>query len=193
MDAGGISASEAVRHERVVEQSHTETCHTGGQDRPSEPTSSGEVYHAASYKGQPCVWAASGLSAGEERWCRRGEADKEREEYELARTEGCTTISRYVAEGTVIRNCAEVLAILIRLRQFCCHHDLLGKTTTHTGVVAVTPAELRERLIELRLVLGSGSDECAVCLDSLPALHHIAEVLCTRAGVPSVQIPDQVQ
>uniref|UniRef100_A0A4W5K971 Helicase like transcription factor n=1 Tax=Hucho hucho TaxID=62062 RepID=A0A4W5K971_9TELE len=107
---------------------------------------------------------------------------KEREEYELARTEGRTTISRYVAEGTVLRNYADVLAILVRLRQFCCHPDLLGKTTTHTGVVAVTPAELRERLIvKLKLVLGTGSDEeCAVCLDSvrLPVITHCAHVYC---------------
>ncbi|XP_041714879.1 helicase-like transcription factor [Coregonus clupeaformis] len=107
---------------------------------------------------------------------------KEREEYELARTEGRTTISRYVAEGTVLRNYADVLAILVRLRQFCCHPDLLGKTTTYTGVVAVTPAELRERLIvKLRLVLGTGSDEeCAVCLDSvrLPVITHCAHVYC---------------
>ncbi|XP_021431960.2 helicase-like transcription factor isoform X2 [Oncorhynchus mykiss] len=107
---------------------------------------------------------------------------KEREEYELARTEGRTTISRYVAEGTVLRNYADVLAILVRLRQFCCHPGLLGKTTTHTGVVAVTPAELRERLImKLRLVLGTGSDEeCAVCLDSvrLPVITHCAHVYC---------------
>uniref|UniRef100_A0A4W5KQX9 Helicase like transcription factor n=1 Tax=Hucho hucho TaxID=62062 RepID=A0A4W5KQX9_9TELE len=104
---------------------------------------------------------------------------KEREEYELARTEGRTTISRYVAEGTVLRNYADVLAILVRLRQFCCHPDLLGKTTTHT---AVTPAELRERLIvKLKLVLGTGSDEeCAVCLDSvrLPVITHCAHVYC---------------
>ncbi|XP_035657108.1 helicase-like transcription factor isoform X2 [Oncorhynchus keta] len=107
---------------------------------------------------------------------------KEREEYELARTEGRTTISRYVAEGTVLRNYADVLAILVRLRQFCCHPGLLGKTTTHTGVVAVTPAELREGLImKLRLVLGTGSDEeCAVCLDSvrLPVITHCAHVYC---------------
>lgn len=107
---------------------------------------------------------------------------KEREEYELARTEGRTTISRYVAEGTVLRNYADVLAILVRLRQFCCHPDLLGKTTTHTGVVAATPAELRERLIvKLRLVLGTGSDEeCAVCLNSvrLPVITHCAHVYC---------------
>uniref|UniRef100_A0A8C7F806 Helicase like transcription factor n=1 Tax=Oncorhynchus kisutch TaxID=8019 RepID=A0A8C7F806_ONCKI len=107
---------------------------------------------------------------------------KEREEYELAHTEGRTTISRYVAEGTVLRNYADVLAILVRLRQFCCHPGLLGKTTTHTGVVAVTPAELRERLImKLRLVLGTGSDEeCAVCLDSvrLPVITHCAHVYC---------------
>lgn len=105
----------------------------------------------------------------------------EREEYELARTEGRKTIGRYVAEGTVLRNYADVLAILMRLRQHCCHPDLLAKTSSDLGGAA-TPAELRERLIEkLRLVLASGSDEeCSVCLDSvqLPVITHCAHVYC---------------
>ncbi|XP_070776033.1 helicase-like transcription factor [Enoplosus armatus] len=105
----------------------------------------------------------------------------EREEYELARNEGRNTISRYVAEGTVLRNYADVLAILMRLRQLCCHPDLLAKTSSDLGAAA-TPAELRERLIEkLRLVLASGSDEeCSVCLDSvrLPVITHCAHVYC---------------
>lgn len=105
----------------------------------------------------------------------------EREEYELACTEGKNTIGRYVAEGTVLRNYADVLAILMRLRQHCCHPDLLAKMSSDLGAAA-TPAELRERLIEkLRLVLASGSDEeCSVCLDSvrLPVITHCAHVYC---------------
>uniref|UniRef100_A0A7N6A577 Helicase-like transcription factor n=1 Tax=Anabas testudineus TaxID=64144 RepID=A0A7N6A577_ANATE len=102
----------------------------------------------------------------------------EREEYELARNEGRNTIGRYVSEGTVLSNYAHVLAILMRLRQLCCHPDLLAKTSTDLA----TPAELRERLIEkLRMVLASGSDEeCSVCLESvrLPVITHCAHVYC---------------
>ncbi|XP_035529657.1 helicase-like transcription factor [Morone saxatilis] len=108
-------------------------------------------------------------------------SQSEREEYELARNEGKNTIGRYVAEGTVLRNYADVLAILMRLRQYCCHPDLLAKTSSDLGAAA-TPAELRERLIEkLRLVLASGSDEeCSVCLDSvrLPVITRCAHVYC---------------
>ncbi|XP_061700435.1 helicase-like transcription factor isoform X2 [Syngnathoides biaculeatus] len=105
----------------------------------------------------------------------------EREEYELAREEGRHTIGRYVAEGTVLRNYADVLSILMRLRQYCCHPDLLASNTGDAGL-ATTPAELRERLVEkLRVVLASGSDEeCSVCLDSvrLPVITHCAHVYC---------------
>ncbi|KAM9842904.1 helicase-like transcription factor [Aulostomus maculatus] len=108
-------------------------------------------------------------------------SQSEREEYQLARNEGRNIISRYVAEGTVLRNYADVLVILMRLRQHCCHPDLLAKTSTDLGTAA-TPAELREHLIEkLRLVLASGSDEeCSVCLDSvrLPVITHCAHVYC---------------
>ncbi|XP_076013892.1 helicase-like transcription factor [Genypterus blacodes] len=105
----------------------------------------------------------------------------EREEYELARKEGQNTIGRYMAEGTVLRNYADVLAILMRLRQHCCHPDLHAKKSSDLGAAA-TPAELREHLMEkLRLVLASGSDEeCSVCLDSvrLPVITHCAHVYC---------------
>ncbi|XP_070698895.1 helicase-like transcription factor [Pempheris klunzingeri] len=108
-------------------------------------------------------------------------SQSEREEYELARNEGRNTIGRYVAEGSILRNYADVLAILMRLRQHCCHPDLMAKTSSDLGAAA-TPAELRERLIEkLRLVLASGSDEeCSVCLDSvrLPVITHCAHVYC---------------
>ncbi|XP_037551513.1 helicase-like transcription factor [Nematolebias whitei] len=108
-------------------------------------------------------------------------SQQEREEYELARNEGRRTVGRYVAEGSVLKNYADVLSILMRLRQHCCHPDLLPKTPSDLGTAA-TPAELRQRLIEkLRMVLSSGSDEeCSVCLDSvrLPVITHCAHVYC---------------
>uniref|UniRef100_A0AAQ6AA17 Helicase-like transcription factor n=1 Tax=Amphiprion ocellaris TaxID=80972 RepID=A0AAQ6AA17_AMPOC len=121
-------------------------------------------------------------------------SQSEREEYERARKEGKNIIKRYVAEGTVLRNYADVLAILMRLRQHCCHPDLLAKIPSELGAAA-TPAELRERLIEkLRLVLASGSDEeCSVCLDSvrLPVITHCAHVYC-RPCIAQVISTEQV-
>lgn len=88
----------------------------------------------------------------------------EREQYELARREGrdtigrsapewtsttimrlfccrrtalnrlCFWLCRYVAEGTVMTNYADVLSILMRLRQHCCHPDLLGKVSDNPGM-----------------------------------------------------------
>uniref|UniRef100_H3DQ38 Helicase like transcription factor n=1 Tax=Tetraodon nigroviridis TaxID=99883 RepID=H3DQ38_TETNG len=109
----------------------------------------------------------------------------EREEYELARTEGRNTIRRYVAEGNILRSYADVLVILMKLRQLCCHPDLLAKTSadlSNLQCMSATPAEMRERLIEkLRVVLSSGSDEeCSVCLDSvrLPVITRCAHIYC---------------
>lgn len=108
-------------------------------------------------------------------------SQQEREEYELARNEGRRAIGRYVAEGSVMKNYADVLVILMRLRQHCCHPDLIGKISSDSASTD-TPAELRQRLIDkLRLVLASGSDEeCSVCLDSirLPVITYCAHVYC---------------
>lgn len=43
-------------------------------------------------------------------------------------------VHRYVAEGTILRNYADVLAILMRLRQHCCHPDLSAKTSSDLGI-----------------------------------------------------------
>lgn len=107
-------------------------------------------------------------------------SEEEREEYEQAKTEGRNIIGSYFQEGTVMTNYADVLAILVRLRQYCCHPSLVGKYTG--GGDPVTPSELRERLInKITLVLNSGSDEeCAICLDSLrqPVITYCAHVFC---------------
>uniref|UniRef100_A0A671P3Y2 Helicase-like transcription factor n=1 Tax=Sinocyclocheilus anshuiensis TaxID=1608454 RepID=A0A671P3Y2_9TELE len=107
-------------------------------------------------------------------------SEEEREEYEQVRKEGRKVIGRYFEEGTIMTNYADVLAILVRLRQYCCHPGLVGK---YTGADDPgTPSELRERLInKITLVLNSGSDEeCAICLDSLrqPVITYCAHVYC---------------
>uniref|UniRef100_A0A672SC66 Helicase like transcription factor n=1 Tax=Sinocyclocheilus grahami TaxID=75366 RepID=A0A672SC66_SINGR len=114
-------------------------------------------------------------------------SEDEREEYEQVRKEGRKVIGRwkqciysYFEEGTIMTNYADVLAILVRLRQYCCHPGLVGK---YTGADDPgTPSELRERLInKITLVLNSGSDEeCAICLDSLrqPVITYCAHVYC---------------
>uniref|UniRef100_A0AAV2JHR4 Helicase-like transcription factor n=1 Tax=Knipowitschia caucasica TaxID=637954 RepID=A0AAV2JHR4_KNICA len=121
---------------------------------------------------------------------------EERAEYDLAKSEGQNTIRRYVAEGSVLKNYADILVILMRLRQHCCHPDLPTKTSSEPGSGA-TAAELRERLIDkLRLVLASGSDEeCSVCLDSVrfPVITHCAHVYCRPCIAKVISTEDRAR
>ncbi|XP_028832626.1 helicase-like transcription factor isoform X2 [Denticeps clupeoides] len=109
-------------------------------------------------------------------------SEEERQEYDLAKTEGQKVIGRYVTEGTVLTNYADVLAILVRLRQICCHPGLLGSYARVSSGDTSAPSDLQERLIsKIRLVLSCGSDEeCAICLDSLrqPVITYCAHVFC---------------
>ncbi|XP_024906441.1 helicase-like transcription factor isoform X4 [Pteropus alecto] len=90
---------------------------------------------------------------------------------------------RYFNEGTVLAHYADVLGLLLRLRQICCHTQLLTNAVSSSGPSGNdTPEELRKKLIKkMKLILSSGSDEeCAICLDSLtvPVITHCAHVFC---------------
>ncbi|XP_062069293.1 helicase-like transcription factor isoform X2 [Lepus europaeus] len=114
-------------------------------------------------------------------------SDEERKIYQSVKNEGKATIGRYFNEGTVLAHYADVLGLLLRLRQICCHTHLLTNTVSSSGPSAFslgndTPEELRKKLIKkMKLILSSGSDEeCAICLDSLtvPVITHCAHVFC---------------
>ncbi|XP_059587002.1 helicase-like transcription factor isoform X2 [Alligator mississippiensis] len=109
--------------------------------------------------------------------------EEERQIYQAVKNEGKLAISRYFSEGTVLAHYADVLGVLLRLRQLCCHPHLCTNASSFSGTgVNNTPEELREKLVnKMKLVLSSGSDEeCAVCLDSLtfPVITHCAHVFC---------------
>ncbi|XP_066096951.1 helicase-like transcription factor isoform X2 [Saccopteryx bilineata] len=110
-------------------------------------------------------------------------SDEERKIYQSVKNEGRDTVGRYFNEGTVLAHYADVLGLLLRLRQICCHTHLLtnaASPSVPSGNDA--PDVLRKKLIrKMKFILSSGSDEeCAVCLDSLtvPVITHCAHVFC---------------
>ncbi|KAL6067925.1 hypothetical protein STEG23_022541, partial [Scotinomys teguina] len=110
-------------------------------------------------------------------------SEEERKIYQSVKNEGKVTIGRYFTEGTVLAHYADVLGLLLRLRQICCHTRLLTNGMSSSSPSGNdTPEELRKTLIKkMKLILSSGSDEeCAICLDSLtvPVITHCAHVFC---------------
>ncbi|XP_072263993.1 helicase-like transcription factor isoform X2 [Pyxicephalus adspersus] len=107
---------------------------------------------------------------------------EERQIYETMQNEGKNIIGRYFNEGTVLTHYADVLAVLVRLRQLCCHPHLVPTSLSGSLSGSSTPDELREKLVnKIKLVLISGSDEeCSICLDSLnmPVITRCAHVFC---------------
>ncbi|XP_078061506.1 helicase-like transcription factor [Mustelus asterias] len=111
-------------------------------------------------------------------------SDEEKQIYESVKNEGRAIIGRYFSEGSIFTHYADVLAILVWLRQLCCHPRLFANSSAVMGssVDNSTPDELREKLVKkIKLVLSCGSDEeCAICLESLtfPVITHCAHVYC---------------
>ncbi|XP_074954857.1 helicase-like transcription factor [Phalacrocorax aristotelis] len=107
--------------------------------------------------------------------------EEERQIYQSVKREGKAAISRFFSEGTVLAHYADILGVLLRLRQLCCHPHLCINTSSFSADNK-TPEELHEALVsKMKLVLSSGSDEeCAVCLESLtrPVITRCAHVFC---------------
>nr|XP_006824708.1 PREDICTED: helicase-like transcription factor-like [Saccoglossus kowalevskii] len=116
-------------------------------------------------------------------------SDDERALYETMAKEGRVKIGKYFRAGTLLANYGDVLAILLRLRQLCCHPGLCAAAVAAAAAAVTTDngdgsisEEQREKLVKsLLAVLNQGSDEeCCICLDSLtlPVITHCAHVFC---------------
>lgn len=110
---------------------------------------------------------------------------EERKLYDSMAKEGKLVIGKYFKTGNILHNYADVLAILMRLRQLCCHPKLCAAASALSSTEnCSTPEELRQKLVStLVTLLGSGADEeCPVCLDSLsiPVITHCAHVFCRK-------------
>ncbi|KAM4771598.1 helicase-like transcription factor [Rhinophrynus dorsalis] len=110
-------------------------------------------------------------------------SEEERQIYECMKKEGQVVINRYFNDGNEHSHSVDVLAVLIRLRQLCCHpHLVFNSSSSIVPSADCTPEELRETLVnKMKLVLSSGSHEdCAICLDSLkmPVITHCAHIYC---------------
>ncbi|CAL1531404.1 unnamed protein product, partial [Lymnaea stagnalis] len=98
-------------------------------------------------------------------------SEDERKVYDAMQTKGQTLIGRYFQNETLLHNYGQVLAILMRLRQLCCHPQLVAKALAK--VKENDPEDkndtTKKKLIDqLMTVLLSGSDEeCVICLESL--------------------------
>uniref|UniRef100_A0A8C4V703 Helicase like transcription factor n=1 Tax=Falco tinnunculus TaxID=100819 RepID=A0A8C4V703_FALTI len=108
--------------------------------------------------------------------------EEERQIYQSVKKEGKAAISGFFSEGTVLTHYADILGVLLRLRQLCCHPRLCINTSSSFSADNKIPEELHETLVrKMKLVLSSGSDEeCAVCLESLtlPVITQCAHVFC---------------
>jgi SWI/SNF-related matrix-associated actin-dependent regulator of chromatin subfamily A3 len=120
-------------------------------------------------------------------------SEEERKIYDHMHKEGKLIVSKYFRQGTLLKHYGQVLAILCRLRQLCCHPFLLKKAVSMADLDAALPAtsataslndEARKKLIETLLtVLTSGADEeCSICLDTLKsaAITPCAHVYCRQ-------------
>ncbi|NXI96980.1 HLTF factor, partial [Psophia crepitans] len=108
--------------------------------------------------------------------------EEERQIYQSVKEEGKAAISRFFSEGTVLAHYADILGVLLRLRQLCCHPHLCINSSSSFSADNKAPEKLHEVLVsKMKLVLSSGSDEeCAVCLESLtlPVITRCAHVFC---------------
>lgn len=84
--------------------------------------------------------------------------------------------NKYLKAGTVGRNYSNILVLLLRLRQACCHPHLIKDFGQATGVTDVTAEDMKDLARELapevvaRIKEQSGQNddaalECPVCMD----------------------------
>ena len=99
--------------------------------------------------------------------------------YKALESQSQLQFNKYLRAGTVGRNYSNVLVLLLRLRQACCHPHLIKDFGISSGTSELVTADLEKMARELaqdvvdRIISqGKGNDhsglECPVCMDAAP-------------------------
>jgi len=135
--------------------------------------------------------------------------DEEKLCYAIIKKEATDIVARYQKRGELLRNYAHIFALMMCLRQLCCHRELIksidwNKTLKDKEAlqqelarfmeVAGQPmdpnsvAHTNQLAIQLRNMIRSGvTEDCSICLDDLtsPVITPCAHVFC-RACIERV-------
>lgn len=113
---------------------------------------------------------------------------EERRCYQVYHDKAREVITTYRRRGDLLRNYAHVFALMTRLRQLCCHRDLVKEVDwsralrDEASLLMESQEESQaDRVARLREIIGSGvSDDCSLCLSdlSLPVITPCAHVFC---------------
>ncbi|KAF2788518.1 hypothetical protein K505DRAFT_255343 [Melanomma pulvis-pyrius CBS 109.77] len=97
--------------------------------------------------------------------------DEERALYQAIETNSQVTFNRYLKKGTVNNNYANVLVLLLRLRQACCHPHLIKDLGVQVSTEGIAEDDLLSRAKQInkdvvtRLREADGF-ECPICLEA---------------------------
>ena len=115
--------------------------------------------------------------------------EEERNCYNIYRSKAREIISRFKRRGELMKNYAHVFALMTRLRQICCHRELITginwEEALHENkelINQISEAQTHQQFIEeIKALIRSGvSPDCSSCLSEpqLPVITPCAHIFC---------------
>ncbi|KAF1955347.1 hypothetical protein CC80DRAFT_415789 [Byssothecium circinans] len=98
-------------------------------------------------------------------------SDAELDLYKAVETKSQIKFNKYLREGTVSNHYANVLVMLLRLRQICCHPHLVNDLGVQVSTEGIAEVDLKERAMMLsedvvKRLKDHDAFECPICLEA---------------------------